>query len=1366
MAQKSTTSLTPRFFDIVLRKKKGTEYWPRLTRDKERLAYVKTDFGRWLDEDEQGNDSDHDSEQDTPPETPKSEQILDEPSASFRDTPGITELTDSQRDDACELNIAAQLLLLRFEQLGEISDLNEAISCLERAARLAPVEGPLSSEILDHLGMAIREGLDGAEIPDINKAMLVFEHAVDNMANIHPAKPRQLDNFGVSLISRYRRYGERPDLDKAISSFERAVSLTPDGHPDQLVRMENLGTSLKLRFERLGEIEDIDNAILNLERVSSGTPLGHPDESRRLTSLGNSLMFRCGLLGGIPDIGKAISSFERVASLTPEGHPEETGNLRRLATALMARHMLLGEMADMDKTISTFERVVCLTPDDHPDKIELLDHLGHLHGARFESNAEIRNIDSAISNFDRAVRLTSDRDPNKPSCLSRFVKALNIRYERLDKTPDIDKAVSSCEHAIRLTSGLPEEAQYLNTLGNSLQSRFEHLRETPDINRAISNLHRSICLTPDRDPDMPGRLSNLGTSLTWRFRHAGDRADIDAAVSNFERALHLTPSGHPDEPEHLEKLGTSLGVRFERLGEISDIDRAITCNEKAIRIIPDENRKKPSYFISLRNLLRARFRRFGEMPDIDKAIVVIEHAVRITPEGDTNEPGHLASLGNALMARFPRSGLTDDIDKAISNFELAVCLTQESAVNMPVWLSNLGISQMMRVERLESVRDMDNAIPNFEKAIRLTRDHDAEMLPRLNNLAVSLKTRFAVTGEVSDIDKAIQTLERAVELAPEDHSMKSLLLKNLGASYQRRFEKREQSSDISHAIRAFSEAALLRTGPPSIRFDSAVSWSQFAQLNPDTAKRQSSSLEAYTAAFALLHRLSWLGASIDSRYQQLLSARTFACDAAATALAAKNPLKALEWLEEGRSVVYGQILQLRAPMDDLRKVDPNLHEKLTSVATYLDEGASDNYQFTRGQDEYEQAPQRRSRLALEFETLVNRVRELPRFKTFLLPKLSSELQDAAQHGPVVVLNISRYGSDALILMSPSEPVDHVHFEDTLFGQAEKFQSLLQDTLTKRGLRERHFGNDLEFDSPAPSEEDTIFRIILAWLWNSIVEPVLERMESLHLEVRDHQYIRMQWCPTGPLMFLPIHSAGIYNEDGTISISLMDIAISSYTPTLSTLLDSPRQTTDSSTKQNFKLLAVIQANTPGAPLPGTKVELKHIQDHASLWALPVVTLEGSDATVANALSGMAESPWVHLACHGVQDLAHPTKSGLILADGRLKLSEIIKRRIPHAEFAFLSACQTATGDGNRPEEAIHLAAGMRMAGYQGVIATMWSIQDNDAPFVAENVYAQLFDGGTPASDKGAIALHSAIRCLQERCKGRLFASWVPFIHLGA
>ena len=256
--------------------------------------------------------------------------------------------------------------------------------------------------------------------------------------------------------------------------------------------------------------------------------------------------------------------------------------------------------------------------------------------------------------------------------------------------------------------------------------------------------------------------------------------------------------------------------------------------------------------------------------------------------------------------------------------------------------------------------------------------------------------------------------------------------------------------------------------------------------------------------------------------------------------------------------------------------------------------------------------------------------------------------------------------------------------------------------------------------------------------------------------------RIWWCPTGPLTFLPIHAAGLYNTHEA-GFKISDFVTSSYTPTLTALLKPPL-----ATKQEFKgLLGVSQPCTPGlSQLPNAEKELTQIKQLGS--GLHICSLLGELATVDSVLKGMEQHSWIHLACHAVQDTSEPTQSAFCLQDGTLTLSKIITKSFPQADFAFLSACQTATGDDKLSEEAVHLAAGMLAAGYRSVIATMWSIMDNDAPLVAEQVYQHLFHDPEPDSTGAAHALHHAIRHLHEQLQKSgepSFLSWVPFIHVG-
>ena len=107
---------------------------------------------------------------------------------------------------------------------------------------------------------------------------------------------------------------------------------------------------------------------------------------------------------------------------------------------------------------------------------------------------------------------------------------------------------------------------------------------------------------------------------------------------------------------------------------------------------------------------------------------------------------------------------------------------------------------------------------------------------------------------------------------------------------------------------------------------------------------------------------------------------------------------------------------------------------------------------------------------------------------------------------------------------------------------------------------------------------------------------------------------------------------------------------------------------------------------------------------------------------------------------------------------------------NAELAFLSACQTATGDERTPEESAHLAAGMLAVGFKGVVGTMWSIRDADAPSIVEAYYKELAStrssGIVSLGQTGtAYALHAAVERLRGEVGEEAFERWVPFVHFG-
>jgi CHAT domain-containing protein len=222
---------------------------------------------------------------------------------------------------------------------------------------------------------------------------------------------------------------------------------------------------------------------------------------------------------------------------------------------------------------------------------------------------------------------------------------------------------------------------------------------------------------------------------------------------------------------------------------------------------------------------------------------------------------------------------------------------------------------------------------------------------------------------------------------------------------------------------------------------------------------------------------------------------------------------------------------------------------------------------------------------------------------------------------------------------------------------------------------------------------------------------------------------------------------------------MDFAVSSYAPTLEALLKPSICVVAGGGDPN--VLIVSQPETPGqSSIPGTEREAAVIQ---SIFPQTTKLLNRHEGTINAVLEGMKTHSWVHLACHGIQDSLN---SAFLLEDGKLKLSTLMTQSLPHAEISFLSACQTASGDEQLPEEAVHLAAGMLNVGYKCVIGTMWSIGDLQATEVAGKFYEAMKKQLAGRKElQPAYALHEATQHLRKTVGEFEFLRWIPFIHFG-
>jgi hypothetical protein len=272
--------------------------------------------------------------------------------------------------------------------------------------------------------------------------------------------------------------------------------------------------------------------------------------------------------------------------------------------------------------------------------------------------------------------------------------------------------------------------------------------------------------------------------------------------------------------------------------------------------------------------------------------------------------------------------------------------------------------------------------------------------------------------------------------------------------------------------------------------------------------------------------------------------------------------------------------------------------------------------------------------------------------------------------------------------------------------------------------------------------------------------------------------RLWWCPAGPSAELPLHAAGIYT--GIRQDCLANYVVSSYTPTLSALINAQSVAAKDRSQDEATVVLVSVSDAPGLPsLPNTRVEADRIRD--IMPSAGLTTLSGNQTSIDNVLKALPYASVLHLACHGHQSQDDTLTSGFSLHDGRLTLKRLMELDLSRAELAYLSACETASTDEYQPDEAISLAATMLFVGFKSVIATMWcapckdelattlsfttrSMNDVDGPFIAERVYQAIFRDGKLDLNAVPYALDAAVRQLRQT--GAHPSRWATYVHIGA
>ncbi|KAG1747311.1 CHAT domain-containing protein [Suillus lakei] len=951
--------------------------------------------------------------------------------------------------------------------------------------------------------------------------------------------------------------------------------------------------------------------------------------------------------------------------------------------ARFATYVTSNTVSHLNDAVKNFQLVLDQCPVDHPDHAVALTNLAWARLQGYIQN-DLQDIDLTISLFREALALRPQDHPDHAISLYNLSEALNWRYNKENTVVYLHE---SAQLYCRLLPLCPEG----------------------------SHLH-SIATGENGVDYVIWECNNLLTDGS------------DEGIHLRRIVLELCPLGHKYRPSSLNRLAQAVERSFQQCGNIDDMDECIQYRREAVSLCPEGHSSHDSYLNNLALSLWYRFNHQGKSHDLNEAISTHEEALCLRPVGHKSRHFSLDNLGFALATRFNKRGDIDDVNRAISLHREALTLRPPGNPYRDNTLTSLAGALKTRYDKLDVSEDLNEAINLYRESLRIRQLGHPLHHQALYSLGGALCSRFTQAQKNEDIEEAIHLCQESLAVLPSLHPniyFSYMWLKN---AYLSRYRVQHNLTDLSLAVENFRLASRHPTQGFPRRIVTARNWVTAAERHS-----HASALEAYNTCFELLDSHLTTRSSTISRREAAAAfngARTLPVDAASCAIRSESLRHAVELVEQGRGQQWSLASRLRTPLADLESTNPNLAQKFLELSKRLSDAQGSTLNTDRAAADRAETQYRR--LTEQWGVVVAEIRNLEGFSRFLLPPSYTDLQVAARHGPVIILIASRYSCSAIVVPTSGGP-HHVRFQRITLPDLETLKDDFA-TAIRHTARMR------------PDQPRKKLRVLLRIVWDEIMLPIVN---VLQYDLKLRRRSRIWLCPTAAFTSIPLHAANPFRmkEDRSgVEPCLEELYICSYTPTLSALIRA-RQVMKTGVTPSPSFAAIGQSE-PGAgqgkvlPAVDSELELVHKLVPPNV---KFTNISGNEATQAGALEALRCNAWVHLACHGKQDLEQPYDSCFAMRDKPLTLLDIIENDSPQAEFAFLSACHTAVGDEETPDEVIHLAAGLQFSGFKSVIGTLWVVADALAKHVVEAFYEKMFEDledGVMDCTKAARALSHA------------------------
>ncbi|KAL5615839.1 hypothetical protein FOBRF1_004587 [Fusarium oxysporum] len=601
---------------------------------------------------------------------------------------------DSERGSLMSLSVRCHrfrsgLLYTRYQQTGDLADLDDSMASAATVARILFTPGPKSKATL--FSMLASDWVCRTEA---TADQTHFAEAIEWHACIQLFGTSRMDSLHELCRRQYERYevkGRGGDLQDVVNILRRMVELVPS----QALR-SSLGSRVMQLYSEFDFLQYLlVEAKTIFRRLVQESEIDSADHRRYSLQLAHCLCFQHERTGDLVDLTEAVNIGTSIFETAKADDPDYALALNNFGEAIYQQCRVGKTVSNIDHIIHLLQTMRDSTMSHSPTKP--LSKLVECLFWKYRMTDEATHLDSAVELARLAESSLPNRYPNH-HCIIRHRLAIALHEEYL-RTPTL----YSLEEAIELERQNLQPGQFTRYISHANLTSLlcelyvatgdrEHLQEAMDMERETRNVDgRSIwCFRGDRvyipyilDIEKSHQLSNklhehletMTTTRELRPRYISSLAlmlmgadENNLAMGYARESLDLIPPNSLDLPWHLCCIALCLGGSITASKNDSELEEMIRSAEKAVELSLEDHPGRPFYLSVLSMALHRRFMKTGRSPDLNLAIDYGVEAYNLTL-GDTLQDcfnRYLASdqLSFCLQHKYLREGISSDLEQS------------------------------------------------------------------------------------------------------------------------------------------------------------------------------------------------------------------------------------------------------------------------------------------------------------------------------------------------------------------------------------------------------------------------------------------------------------------------------------------------------------------------------------------------------------------------------------------------------------------------------------------------------------------------------------------------------------------------------